>query len=69
MQYIVAVEERRPDCWMVLPPRRGGARTVAGAWRALPAAAALGRPEADWWPGAWGSRGGEGWAPEAEAGE
>ena len=38
MQYIVAVEERRPDCWMVLPPRRGGPRTVAGAWRALPAA-------------------------------
>ena len=47
MQYILVVEEQRPDCWMVLPSRQGGPWTMAEAWRELPAAGCCRAREAE----------------------
>ena len=67
MHYIVAVEERRPDCWMLLPPRSGGRRRTGGLAPGGAAEERAGRrrPRAGEWDGRMEGREGT----KGEAGE
>ena len=73
MQYIVAVEERRPDCWMLLPPRSGGRRRTGGLAPGGAAEERAGRRRgelgrggrwSEWRGGTEGEARGEGWLPD-----